>query len=359
MKHWESTLVAPDTTLREALEVIDRTGTQIALVVDSGRRLVGTLSDGDARRGLLRGLALGDRVAAAMHAKPTCARASDDPPSILAMMRRLVLHQIPVVDADGVVVGLKVVDDYLTPPVRDNWVVIMAGGLGSRLHELTRETPKPMLKIVSRPLLETIVRGYAEHGFRRFWLAVNYKAEQIETHFGDGSSLGVEVRYLRERDRLGTAGALGLLPERPTAPLLVTNADLLTKEDYGHMLDRHVESGADATMAVRDYEMQVPFGVVRQRDGCIEAIEEKPVQRFVVSAGMYVLSPQVLELVPRGQSIDMPMLFESMVRDGLRTRCHHTDGYWLDIGRLPDYERANLDFDQLFADRRVIDGDQA
>ena len=158
----------------------------------------------------------------------------------------------------------------------------------------------------------------------------------------------MEIRYLREQQRLGTAGALSLLPEFPSLPVVVTNADLLTKENYGDMVDRHVESGADATMAVRAYEMQVPFGVVRERDGCIESIEEKPVQHFVVSAGMYVLSPHVLRLVPHGRFFDMPSLFETIVRQGLRTRCHHVDGYWLDIGRLPDYERANVDFTQVF-----------
>lgn len=348
MKTWEQALIGPDTTLRQALETIDRAGCQIALVVDGRRRLLGTLSDGDARRGLLRGLTLADRAAAAMHISPTCARAGDDPQAILATMRRLGLHQVPVLDRHGAVVGLQTVDDFLATPVRDNWVVVMAGGMGTRLEELTRETPKPMLRIGSRPLLETIVRGYAEQGFRNFYFAVNYKAEQIEAHFGDGTPLGVEIRYLREQQRLGTAGALGLLPERPSQAIVVTNADLLTKEDYGRMVDRHVESGADATMAVRDYEMQVPFGVVRERDGRIEAVEEKPVQRFVVSAGMYVLSPQVLELVPRGEPCDMPSLFETMVARGLRTRCHHTDGYWLDIGRLPDFERANVDFAEVF-----------
>lgn len=348
MKTWEQALIGPDTTLRQALETIDRAGCQIALVVDGERRLLGTLSDGDARRGLLRGLTLADRASAAMHANPTCAHAGDDPQTILAMMRRLGLHQVPVLDARRSVVGLQTLDDFLATPVRNNWVIVMAGGLGTRLEALTRDTPKPMLKIGSRPLLETIVRGYIEQGFRRFWFAVNYKAEQIEAHFRDGASLGAEIRYLREQQRLGTAGPLGLLPEPPSLPVVVTNADLLTKEDYGRMVDRHVESGADATMAVRDYEMQVPFGVVRERDGRIEAIEEKPVQRFVVSAGMYVLSPHVLEFVPRGAYCDMPSLFETMVARGLRTRCHHTDGYWLDIGRLPDYERANVDFGEVF-----------
>ncbi len=348
MKNWEQALVGPHTSLREALETIDRAGCQIALVVGTDRRLLGTLSDGDARRGLLRGLNLGDRVEAAMHKSPTFARAGEAHHSILGTMRRLGLHQIPVLDAAGIVIGLETVDDYLATPAREHWVVIMAGGLGTRLEDLTRDTPKPMLKIGARPLLETIVRSYAEQGFRRFYFAVNYKSEQIEAHFGDGSALGVDIRYLREQTRLGTAGPLSMLPERPTLPVVVTNADLLTKEDYGRMVDLHVEAGADATMAVRDYEMQVPFGVVRERDGRIEAIEEKPVQRFVVSAGMYVLSPQALDLVPRNEFFDMPSLFGAMVERGMRTRCHAIDGYWLDIGRLPDFERANMDFNEVF-----------
>ncbi len=348
MKRWEQTLIGPETSLRDALATIDQGGCQIALVVDPQRRLLGTLSDGDARRGLLKGLALNDLASAAMHRTPTCARPGQDRPSILATMRQLGLHQIPVLDVAGVVVGLETVDDYLATPERPHSVVIMAGGLGRRLQELTRDTPKPMLRVGSRPLLETIVRALAEQGFRRFYFAVNYKAELIEEHFGDGAKLGVQIEYLREKQRLGTAGALSLLPHAPTQPVVVTNADLLTKEDLGRMVERHEESGADATMAVRDYEMQVPFGVVRERDGAIESIEEKPVQRFIVSAGMYVLSPSALACVPREQYLDMPALFETLVARGLRSRCHHTDGYWLDIGRLSDYERAKLDFAEVF-----------
>lgn len=349
MKSWQNALIGPDTTLREALVTINQIGCQIALVVDSHRHLLGTLSDGDARRALLRGLSLTDRASSAMHTSPSCAKVSDDRSSRLAMMRRLGIHQLPVLDAEGIVVGLETVDDYLITPKRSEWVVIMAGGLGSRLKELTHETPKPMLKVGSRPLLETIVRGYADQGFCHFYFAVNYKAEQIEGHFGDGSEFGVRINYLREQQRLGTAGALSLLPERPSQPIFVTNADLLTKENYCHMLDRHIDANADATMAVRKYEMQVPFGVVREFNGRIEAIEEKPIQRFTVSSGMYVLSPSALDLVPSEQFFDMPALFESMVAKGMRTRCHHIDGYWLDIGHLPDYERANFDFDQEFS----------
>lgn len=348
MKAWERTLVGPETTLRDALVAIDRAGSQMALVVSAERRLLGTLSDGDARRGLLRGLSLSDEVLTAMHLTPTVVNANEPRHTILATMRSRGLHQVPVVDDAGIVVGMEVLDDFLNTPTRENWVVIMAGGMGQRLEPLTRDTPKPMLQVGSRPLLETIVRGYSSQGLRRFYFAVNYKAEQIERHFGDGSEFGVEIQYLREEQRLGTAGALSLLPDSPRQPIVVANADLLTKEDFGHMLDQHAASGADATMAVREYEMQVPFGVVRERDGCIEAIDEKPIQRFTVSAGIYVLSPNLIKLVPRATLFDMPSLFEAAMRRGLRTRCHRIDGYWLDIGRLPDYERANLDFDEVF-----------
>lgn len=334
--------------MRDALGTIDRASSQIALVVDDHRRLLGTLSDGDARRALLRGVSLTDTVAALMHRNPTTASNAQDLHAVLAIMRRHGLHQIPIVDSDGVVVGLEVVDDFLAVPARENWVVIMAGGLGTRLQELTQGIPKPMLRVGSRPVLETIVHGYAARGFRRFYFAVNYKAEQIEAWFGNGETLGLEIRYLREQKRLGTAGALSLLPERPSLPLVVTNADLLTKEDFGHMVDQHVEHGADGTMAVRDYEIQVPFGVVRHAEGWIESIEEKPVQRFVISAGMYVLSPNAVDLVPHDSYFDMPDLFKVIGREGLKARCHYVNGYWLDIGRVSDYERANLEFSEVF-----------
>lgn len=348
MKDWQKTLITPQMTLRDALLAIDEATSQIAVVVDESGRLLGTLTDGDARRGLLRGLTLNDPISEVMHLNPICARVTDSRHSVIGLMREKGLHQIPMVDADGIVVGLEVVDDFLVTRTRENWVIIMAGGLGTRLKELTQNTPKPMLPVGSKPLLETIVLDYASQGFRKFYLAVNYKAEQIEAHFGDGSKFGVEVRYLHERERMGTAGGLSLLPEVPDAPFIVTNADLLTNQDFGDLVRRHTETGADATMAVRNYEMQVPFGVVHEDNGCIQAIVEKPVHRFTVSAGIYVLSPQVLSLIPQNCFIDMPSLFEEMFRVGMQTRCHSINGYWLDIGRLDDYKQANVDFAKVF-----------
>jgi dTDP-glucose pyrophosphorylase len=348
MKHWEQTLIGPDATLRDALAAIDVAGSQIALVVDADRRLLGTLSDGDARRAMLRGLELGDRAVDAMYTKPTTVRASEGRDAILDTMKSLGLHQLPLLDDRGVVVGLAVVDDYLTVAPRKNAVVVMAGGLGTRLNELTRDVPKPMLKVGSRPLLETIVRSYAGQGFGRFFFAVNYRAEQIEQHFGDGSAFGVEIVYLREEQRLGTAGALSLLPNVEEHPLIVTNADLLTKEDYGAMIDRHMVAGVDATLGVRDYEMQVPFGVVVERNGFVHGIEEKPTHRYLVSAGIQVLSPAMVALVPPATFFDMPSLFDLALANGMKVGCHRIDGYWIDIGRMSDYERANADFARVF-----------
>lgn len=348
MKDWQKTLIKPHMTLRDALLIIESATSQLAMVTDDQGRLIGTLTDGDARRGLLRGLTLTDPVSDVMHKNPICARVGDSRHVVMGLMREKALHHIPLVDEQGIVVGLYLIDDMLASQKRENWVVIMAGGLGTRLKELTQQTPKPMLTVGSKPILETILLDFASQGFRKFYMAVNYKAEQIESHFGDGSKFGVEICYMREQKRMGTAGGLSLLPEMPTVPFIVTNADLLTNQDFGALVDGHVEAGADATMAVRNYEMQVPFGVIKENNGLIEAIVEKPVHRFTVSAGIYVLSPSVLRLIPKDSFFDMPSLFEGILKSGMQARSHSIDGYWLDIGRLDDYKQANEDFSKVF-----------
>lgn len=348
MKSWERILIDPATTIRDALVKINEAGTQMALVVDAERRLLGTLSDGDIRRALIRGVTIADPVGQAMNVAPKVLSTQDGKEAVSSLMKQRGLHQVPIVNGDGVVVGLQIVDDFFVPQSRDNWIVMMVGGLGTRLQELTKVTPKPMLKVGNRPLLETILRGYVDQGFRRFYLAVNYKAEVIESHFGDGSSFGAEIHYVRETKRMGTAGALSLLPQAPAEPLFVVNGDLLVKADYVEMLEQHLASGAAATMAVREYEFQIPYGVVHENAGGIHKIEEKPIHRSLVSAGMYVLSPEALRLIPSDAYLDMPVLFEDVVARGMRARCHRVSGYWVDVGRMADYEKANRDFPDVF-----------
>lgn len=347
MRAWEKALIGPEASFRDALQSIDVTGAGMALVVDGDRRLIGALSDGDLRRALIRGAGLEDLAVSAVNRSPVCAGEGEDRATMLATLRAHSLRQLPIVDGDGRVIGLATTADFLDIPVRSNAVIIMAGGKGERLAELTRDTPKPMLKVGSRPILDTIVTNLSGQGFRNFWLAVNYKAEQIETHFGDGSAAGLDIRYLRESKPLGTCGALSLLPT-PSEPFVVTNGDVLAQADYSHVLDSHLQSEAQATVVVRDYQMQVPFGVVNAEGAAVVRIDEKPTQSYTISAGAYVLSPEALDLVPADTFYDMPALLADMIRKGLKVRLQRAEGYWMDIGRPPDYAQANADFGSVF-----------
>jgi dTDP-glucose pyrophosphorylase len=352
MKDWETILISPNMSLREAMAKIDAGATKIALVVDTERRLLGTLTDGDIRRCLLAGIGLSDPVDRCKFTNPTVAGAGETRDSILSKMRKDLLHQIPVIDDKGRVVDLKLIEDYLVVPEMTNWVVIMAGGPGTRLKELTRETPKPMLPVGNRPLLETIVCRLVEQGFRHMWLAVNYHASKIENHFGDGTDFGAKINYLREGKRLGTAGALSLLPYVPQEPIIVTNADLLSNIDYAELIDSHLATEAVATMAVRKYEYQIPYGVVRTlADNHIVELQEKPIHQVRVNAGVYILSSEAISRVPRATFFDMPELFKSLIAQGLKIRCHRVHGYWLDIGCHEDFCKANSDFSEVFSDR--------
>lgn len=344
MNNWQGVLIGPMATIRDALTVINTARSQFAMVVDGSRRLLGTVSDGDIRRALLAGASISESIQTAVCVDPQVVQDTDSPDAVLVLMRRRGFRQIPIVNSERCVVGLRTVDDFLLVIPRNNPVVIMAGGLGSRLRELTRDKPKPMLPVGGKPVLEIIVNRLVSQGFSRIWLAVNYGREIIESHFRDGHDFGAEIHYLREEKRLGTAGALSLLPDGLNEPIIVSNADLIANMDYVTLLDTHVSQSADATMAVREHEYPIPFGVVFEREGQVLRIEEKPVHRVVVNAGVYVLSPSAIQRVPANTYFDMPQLFRELTADGCRVFCHRTNGYWLDIGHRSEYERANAAF---------------
>lgn len=322
---------------------------QIVLVADASSRLLGTVTDGDIRRGILRGLGVDDPIDSVMNRESTVARVGDDQEQMLAVMRLKQLHQLPVLDHDNVIVGLQTLDELVQLPQRENVVVLMAGGLGSRLRPLTDECPKPMLQVGNKPLLETILGNFVEHGFRKFLISVNYMADKLVTHFGNGAAWGVEIEYLNETQRLGTAGALGLIQERPQLPMIVMNGDILTKVNFQQLLDFHTSHKAMATMCVREYDFQVPYGVVRLDHHRILGIDEKPVQRFFVNAGIYVLEPSVLDAIPRNTFFDMPTLFEKVAANAGETAAFPIREYWLDIGQMADYDRANGEFAHIFS----------
>ena len=345
---FDTILLTRAATLRDAITAIDGDGRQIALVVDGDGRLEAIVSDGDIRRGLLRGLTLDAPVTEVMVTAPAVVRADAPPGTARREMRARGLNHMPVLDADGRVVRLVWINDATMPDRRETRIVLMAGGLGMRLRPLTRDTPKPMLQIGGRPLLENIILNFRAQGFYRFTIALNYKAHVIRDHFGDGSALGVEIDYIEETGRQGTAGALALFEQPPRNPFIVMNGDLLTSVQFGAMLDAHVETGAQATVSSREFSMQVPYGVLRSTGARLTAIEEKPTETYAVSAGIYVFSPEVLDHLEPGVPTDTPDLIGRLIAAGAPVTVFPIREYWVDIGRLEDLDRARGEFSAVF-----------
>lgn len=345
---WRNILISPETPIVKAIEIMNQSGLQIALVVDENGRLLGTVTDGDVRRAILKHLSLDEAVSVVMNPAPSYVYREHSHENAIQFMKSKKLHQIPILDKGHHVVGLEIADELLSPAPRDNWVLLMAGGLGRRLEPLTENCPKPLLKVGDKPLLETILESFAEQGFRHFYIAVNYKAEMIKRHFGDGSRWAVEVKYLQEGKSLGTAGALGLLPNKPEKPLLLMNGDILTQMNYGKLLDFHNKNLAEATVCVKEYNNQIPYGVVTVKKNRLLKIEEKPQHRFFISGGIYVFNPAVLDYVPTGSSLDIPVLLKTLLAQGKKIAAFPIREYWIDIGRFDDYEKANNDFTKVF-----------
>ncbi len=348
MIDWRKTLVPQNATIRQAMVIIDGSGAQIGLVVDEANRLLGAVTDGDIRRAILRSASLEDPVAGIMNRSPVTGPQGASRDEALSLMQARGVRQLALLDAQGHVVDLKLFDEVVETAPRDNWVVLQAGGMGTRLRPLTSDLPKPMLRVGKRPILETILLSYRSAGFRRFFISVNYKRESIKEHFADGSAWGVRIEYLEEDERLGTAGALGLLPQVPTAPVVVMNGDLLTNLNFAQLVDFHTASAAKATVCVHEYDVQIPFGVVEVEGASLLAIREKPVHTFFVNAGVYVLDPDVVAQVARGQHLDMPGLLEGLIAQGHKPAVFPIREYWLDIGRVDDFVKANMEYDDVF-----------
>lgn len=348
MQNYKHILLSPNATIKEALKIIDSGAKQIALVVDRDEKLLGTLTDGDIRRALLNNLSLDATVEAIMFKKPTLCSAEDSKEKIIAIAMSKKLHQIPIVDKEGKLVGLQEIAELLKPKYKSNRVVLMVGGLGTRLRPLTDKTPKPMLKVGNRPILETIILNFKKYGFTNIILCVSYKSEIIEAYFQDGSDFGVDIEYVHESKRMGTAGALSLVKERLNEPFFVMNGDLLTSINFESMMEYHLVNKAVATMGVREYDFQVPYGVVNTDGENILSIEEKPIHHFFVSGGVYILSTQALEYIPKDSFYDMPTLFEKVIQERGKTLSFPINEYWLDIGRVEEFEKANSEFHKVF-----------
>jgi len=349
MKNLKSFTVHKDDTIAHALSIIDKGALRIAVVVEDGI-VIGTLNDGDIRRGLLKGCNLESLVSEIYNPSPTLCYENDTKQTIMQKALKKKVYQIPILNEKKELVDIIDFAKLFEKEERKNRVVLMAGGLGTRLEPLTKERPKPLLDVGRKPILETIIRNFEKNNFKDIVISVNYKSDMIKKYFGNGEKFGVSITYLEETQRLGTAGALSLLESTGEEPLFVMNADLLTNVDFSKLLEFHHSTNSKATMCVREYEFQVPYGVIEVEKSMITSIVEKPIQKFFVNAGIYVLNTEVLNLIPKNSYYDMPTLFEELIKNRERVSSFPIHEYWLDIGKMIDYHRANEEYAAIFED---------
>jgi dTDP-glucose pyrophosphorylase len=344
MENWRNYLLQQELTIRDAIAVLENN--QCVVVVDAEEHILGTITDRDIRKALLKQTSLATSVCGAMNENPTTLTFPLDAVEIRLKLDGLSFIQFPLVDSQQKVVGLYT-NQELEQVKFPNRVVLMAGGVGSRLAPLTDECPKPLLKVGHQPVLETIIERFLDYGFHRFSISVNYQSEMIENYFQDGRQWGVSIDYLREKEALGTAGSLSLMDVSLEHPIIVMNGDLLTKLNFRRLLEFHEDHDALITMCVREYDFQVPYGVVKLDGSFATAIEEKPLHKFFVNAGVYVINPEVLSLIPKNKFHNMTDVISPLMEQN-KVASFPIHEYWIDIGKIEDFQQAHGEYETVF-----------
>ncbi|MBW2030714.1 MAG: nucleotidyltransferase family protein [Deltaproteobacteria bacterium] len=346
----EKLMLTADSTIKDAIETLTHHEVGMILVVDDEQRLIGVVVDSDIRRGFLEGCNMNSSLADVMNESPYTLPAKVSNEELKKEFKRYPRSCIPLVDEEGRVCDLALLSDHFAVDGRkDNFVVLMAGGFGKRLQPLTDNLPKPMVKVGGKPILELLVRHLSRQGFWRFIMVINHFGDQIRTYFGNGHRWNVDIEYVEEGKMMGTAGGLSLIEKELEEPFIVMNADLLTNVDCQSLIDFHVMEKGKATVCVREYNIQIPFGVVQVEEGRLVSMDEKPLQRFFVNAGIYVFEPDVLKLVKEYEAADMPDVLQRVnTRYPGAIACFPITEYWLDIGRIDDYEKAQKEYEKVF-----------
>lgn len=345
---WKNVILEPIDSIRNALDIINKEALRVALIVDKEERLVGIVTDGDIRRAILAQIDLNSPISQVMNRTPVTGKPIQSRSDILVLMKQRSILAVPIVDAQNRLLGLETWEKTSVHRRYDNPVFIMAGGFGTRLKPLTDTCPKPMLKIGDKPMLEILIERFAKAGFHNIYISTHYLPDMITEYFGNGERWGVNIQYVYEASPLGTGGALGLLPSNvPNLPLIMINGDILTTLDFERLLQYHTTSDSVATMCVRKYEYQIPYGVITGDGEVIAEMVEKPIQSYFVNAGIYMLQPHLFKSVTKSKNIDMPTLLEQRIQQGEIVRMLPIHEYWLDIGRMDDFKRAQSEFRQL------------
>jgi len=331
--------ISPKSSIRDAIEVIDNGAAQVALVVDSNKKLLGLVTDGDVRRGIIKNLSLDGAVSSIMTNSPIVLSLGAKKAEILQLMREKLIHHIPLVDGNGCICSLEVLDDLLKKRSLSNPVVIMAGGKGERLGSLTKNCPKPMLEVNGKPMLETILEKCIDAGFKNFYISVNYLKDKIIKHFSLGEKWGVNISYLEEGEPLGTCGSLKLLPNNLVDDILVLNGDVLTDLEYDRFMTYHQKSSNAMTVCTRSHRVRIPFAVMTSSGAKLERFVEKPMYDFQVNAGVYILSPTLIEKIP-SKFYNMTDLVDDLLDSKSPVGVFPIHENWKDIGNPIDFKEA-------------------
>ncbi|EAH4964560.1 CBS domain-containing protein [Campylobacter jejuni] len=333
--------LTPDSSIKEALKIVGQERVRLGIIVDKKDKFLGVISDSNIRKALISGKTLKDSIKDIYTKNPITIKENTSKEQLLKISAKTDIYDFPVLDEKGQILSIKSISSLLK--ANPNSIIIMAGGLGSRLKELTKDTPKPMLKVGKKPILESIIQRLKNQNFENFIFCVNYKKQIIEDYFQKGQKFGVKISYIKERKKLGTAGALSLIKQEFKESFIVMNADILTELDFNALLKAHKKSKALMSVCVREFEQQIPYGVITQKQSFIENIEEKPTQKFLVSAGIYVLENEILNLIAKNEYLDMPELIKLVLQKG-KVNTYIINDYWIDIGRPDEFLKANEDF---------------
>ena len=339
-KEWEKTLLKKDNNMKKVLETLDKGALGIVLVVNNNGRLYGTITDGDVRRAILEGIDTNSSLDNFVNENPITSNIDTPKKKLIELMEKNGILQIPVVDEDNKIIGLETLKNLLSNKKVNNPVFIMAGGFGKRLQPLTNSTPKPMLNINGKPILEIILSQFIDYGFHNFYISTFYKSEKIKDYFKNGEHLNVSIKYVEENKPLGTAGALRLLPYNTfSSPIIMMNGDLITRVNINNFLTYHYESKSDLTIGATKYEFEVPYGVIQTEEQNFKSIIEKPKQKFFINAGIYIIEPKLIASIAKGP-IDMPTWINKISTDENKVNIFPIFEYWVDIGNKNQLEKV-------------------
>jgi dTDP-glucose pyrophosphorylase len=338
-------ILKEDSSIEQAIKVLNRT--EMVIVVNEVGKLLGTITDKDIRNALLKKVNINTKITKIMNSSPTYLVEPIDTKELRKTKKKSKYSFYPVVDSNKIITNIYSLDKVQKID-NDHVVFIMAGGLGKRLGPITTNLPKPMLKVGTKPVLQTIVENYKRHNFKKFLISVNHLADIIKNYFQDGSLFGVEINYIEEKKPLGTAGSLSLMREKPQKPFFVSNGDVLSKVNVSEMLDFHIQNKALITVGMSQYKHQIPYGVFEVEDKGIKSFNEKPIKTFFINAGIYIIDPEVLDIIPKNKFINMTDIINIFMNNSKNVLAFPIHEYWIDIGQLDHLTKAEKEYGEIF-----------